>query len=458
MSGITPQGFVTKRLPEVKTDIENRLRDSLGDIDLREESIFGQQVGIYSELYALLWSLAEDTYNSQYPDTAQGRQLDHVASINGLLRIAATPTQATCICRGTPSTVISAGREVSSRSTGDVYRAIQTVSLNPSNAVFVAVRVSVVEEAAYTVSIGSLDYTYTAQPGDGEEEILLGLFTALNAAPVDHQIIDDCVCISVPSPAAFALTANLVFNEVGSLVQFRNKETGARLLPANDLTEIETPIAGWNSVNNPEPGLTGRNRETDQQLRLRREQSVRIAATNTLDAITGRLRQLEDVTDVNVLQNNTDDTDEFGTLRQHIWAIVEGDTDESIANVIYRTLSAGIGMRGAVTFNVVSPITGKEQEIKFDRPTYIEPDIEIEYVPLPDFPVDGEQRIKDALVARTFRLGEPLIYSRLYTPINSVPGVQVDKLEVDEDTANILADPNEKIRILEGNITLVDVS
>ena len=170
------------------------------------------------------------------------------------------------------------------------------------------------------------------------------------------------------------------------------------------------------------------------------------------------MRQLENVTDVNVLQNNTDDTDGFGTLRQHIWAIVEGDTDDSIANVIYNTLSAGIGMRGQELVIVTSPVTGKDNEIRFDRPTYIEPDIEIEYVPLADFPVDGEQRIKDALVARTFRLGEPLIFSRLYTPINSVPGVQVDKLEVDEDTVNILAGPNEKIRILEGNITLIDVS
>lgn len=458
MSGITPEGFVTKRLPEVKDDIEQRLRDTLGDIDLRDESVFGQQVGIYSELYSLLWSLTEDTYNSQYPDTAQGRQLDHVVSINGLLRISATPTQVTAICRGTPGTVISSGREAKSVSSNDVYRAIMTVALSPTNAVFASVRVATVEETIYTVTIGSLNYSYTAQQGDDEEDILLGLFQALNAAPVDHAIVDDALEISVPSPASFAITANLAFSEIGTPVMFRNKQTGARLLPANDLTEIETPVNGWASVNNPDPGITGRNRETDQELRLRREQSVRIAATNTLDAITGRLRQLENVTDVNVLQNNTDDTDEFGTLRQHIWAIVEGDTDLNVATVIYNTLSAGIGMRGEEVVPVTSPVTGKDNEIKFDRPTYIEPTIEIEYVPLDNFPAGGEQKIKDALVARTFTLGEPLIFSRLYTPINSVPGVQVDKLEVDGDIANILTDPNEKIRILEANITLVDVS
>lgn len=458
MSGITPQGFVTKRLPEVKSDIEQRLRETLGDIDLRDESVFGQQVGIYSELYALLWSLTEDAYNAQYPDTAQDRQLDHVVAITGLLRIAATPTQVTAICRGNPNTVISAGREAKSRSSGDIYRAVRTVTLTPSNAVFVAVRISVVEEATYTIGIGSLNYSYTAQQGDEEGDILDGLFQQLNAAPVDHAIIDDCLCISVPTPAAFTISANLAFNEVGALVMFRNKQTGARLLPANDLTEIETPVNGWESVNNPEPGITGGNRETDQQLRLRREQSVRIAATNTLDAITGRLRQLENVTDVNVLQNNTDDTDQFGTLRQHIWAIVEGDTDDSIADVIYNTLSAGIGMRGNELVIVTSPITGKDHEIRFDRPTYIEPSIDIEYVPLDGFPGEGEQRIKDALVGRIFTIGDTLVFSRLYTPINSVPGVQVDKLEVNGDTANITAGPNEKIRILEGNITLTDVS
>jgi uncharacterized phage protein gp47/JayE len=91
----------------------------------------------------------------------------------------------------------------------------------------------------------------------------------------------------------------------------------------------------------------------------------------------------------------------------------------------------------------------------------VDPDVTIEYVRLSNFPSDGEDRIKAALVAQTFRIGEKLVTSRLYTPVNSVEGVQVDLLEVDIGAgavARIEPAPNERIRLLAESITLTDVT
>ena len=133
MSGLTPEGFQAKRLPDVKADLEARLVDAFGDPDLREESVFGQLVGIHSELAALLWALAEDVYASQYPDTATGVSLDHVASLTGIVRIPATPTQVNAVAYGTPNTFLPAGREAENPRTDDVYRSFAVLSRKFNN-------------------------------------------------------------------------------------------------------------------------------------------------------------------------------------------------------------------------------------------------------------------------------------------------------------------------------------
>jgi len=122
MIGLTAEGFEPKRLPATKAEIEARLVSAFGPIDLRPESVFGQLIGIAAELDALLWALADDIYQSQYPDTASDVPLDHVVSLNGIVRLAATPTIVDGFLTGTPGTVIPAGSEVRSALTGDLYR------------------------------------------------------------------------------------------------------------------------------------------------------------------------------------------------------------------------------------------------------------------------------------------------------------------------------------------------
>jgi uncharacterized phage protein gp47/JayE len=456
-SGLTPEGFKAKRLPEVKTEIEARLVEAFGDPDLREESVYGQFVGIQSELSALLWSLAETVYASQYPDTATGVSLDNVAALTGIVRIPATPTQVNAVAIGQPNTFLPALRVVENRRTGDAYRSTINVHLTPTAAVLAGVSVSVVEDEEYAVTINDVDYTFVAD-GDTAQQILTGLSAALSGSGFDRDLQMNRLDISRDTPFAIELSSNLAFEEIGSIMPMRASVAGAKLLPAGDLTEIQTAVSGWDRVSNPQPGITGTNRETDSQLRARRERSTRILGRQTLPAIQSRLEALPLVQDVAFVANSGEVTDAFGTPRQHVWAIVEGGNDDEIADVLFNTVAAGIGYRGEELVIVESDVTGKQYEVKFDRPTYIDPTIEIEYVRLSNFPSDGEQRIIDALTGVTFRIFEKLVASRLYTPVNTVQGVQIDLLEVNGGVPRIEPDPNERIRILSGNITLTDVT
>ena len=460
MTGITPQGFVGLRLPEIKANIEQRLTTAFGQIDLREESIFGQQVGIHSELDAILWQLAEDVYNSQYPDTASGISLDYAVSLNNVTRIPATPTTVSAVVYGLRGTVLPVGREASNPSTGDVYRTSQAVTISLTNAVYAAISVVAAAEQPYTITINSVPYTYTGEPGDTAQDILQGLFTALSSsAVVTRTIVTGSLRLAaVSASAAITITTNLTATEVGTPASFAAIDTGAKLLPVGALSRIETPVSGWARVTNLVEGETGTDRETDGELRIRREQSIQLTATNTLDAIVSRLLQIAGVTDQSVLQNTGTTTDPDGTPPQHVWAVVEGGDDNEIAQVLFEAVAGGIGLRGAQEVTVTSEITQREYIMKFDRPTYVEPVIVVEYLPLAGFPQNGEQLIIDALVTQVYGIGETLVYSRLYTPINTVPGVQIESLTVNAGAANITADGDEKIRLLAANITVTDVT
>lgn len=85
--GLTADGFKIKRLDDILAEIRQRFRDEFGDaIDLSDASPMGQVIAIMAERESLVWELAQDVYNSQYPITSEGKQLDNVVSITGTTR------------------------------------------------------------------------------------------------------------------------------------------------------------------------------------------------------------------------------------------------------------------------------------------------------------------------------------------------------------------------------------
>ena len=75
--GLTATGLEIKRLADIKPEIEDILRQRLGNsINLFPEAVFGQIVGTFSERESEIWEKVEDVYHSQYPDDAEGASLD----------------------------------------------------------------------------------------------------------------------------------------------------------------------------------------------------------------------------------------------------------------------------------------------------------------------------------------------------------------------------------------------
>ena len=109
--GLTTDGFKIKRLEDILAEIQQRFKDEFGDnIDLSDASPEGQIIAISAEREALVWELAQDVYNSQYPITSEGNQLDNVVSLTGTTRRGPQFSIINSgVARGTDGTIIPAG-------------------------------------------------------------------------------------------------------------------------------------------------------------------------------------------------------------------------------------------------------------------------------------------------------------------------------------------------------------
>lgn len=106
--GLTVDGFVAKRLADIKAELEQRFRDEFGDeIDLRPQTPEGLIIGIMSEREAAIWELAQAVYDSKNPTKSTGKSLDDVTAITGTTRSPARVSSVSSgVARGDNGTVL----------------------------------------------------------------------------------------------------------------------------------------------------------------------------------------------------------------------------------------------------------------------------------------------------------------------------------------------------------------
>jgi len=237
---------------------------------------------------------------------------------------------------------------------------------------------------------------------------------------------------------------------------------------AGTLTEIETPITGVSSVTNLDDANVGSERETDVELRARRLRSLAISSQSTVDSLYSVISNLDFVTQATVLENDTDITDSNGLPPHSVQIIAVGGLDEDIGNAIWLNKPAGIISFGDESV-IISDSQGLPHTINFSRPDTIDIYVRVELTKFSNYPANGDNLIKQAIVdycngnlveGRGFGLGDDVIFSELYTPINSIVGHQIDELyisisPVPTNQANIIIDIGEISNFTIDNIEIV---
>lgn len=233
---------------------------------------------------------------------------------------------------------------------------------------------------------------------------------------------------------------------------------GAIAAAIGTLTKIDTPIYGWLSVTNLAVAVLGSAEETDEALRLRRRASTLTPAQAVLDSIAGTLSNIVGVTQALVLENFTNVTDGNGLLPHSIYCVVNGGADQDIIDAIWRKKTVGADMKGAITGAALDTL-GSPHTIKFSRPTAVPIYIKVTIDERVGLPTDATAQIKAALLAwfiTNQTIGEELVQSRLFDPINTIPGHSITSVFISTAPAPTL--PNDITIAIDAIVTLIDAN
>lgn len=449
MAGLSDSGFEIKRLADLKADDDTlavQLFQDLvqpGDIvDTSASSAIGRLIGLHIPSLADLWEVAQQVYLAFDPNSATGVALDNLVAYGGLIRGEQTFSTAQALFTGDVGTLIDAGLTVRGTTTGEDFTVRASVAINATGASGIGVQITTVADSTlYTVNYAGATTTntisYTSGVGATQASILSGIQAVILAShPTLTATIDGNILYinrnSVFDVVTFTSSANIGIVKASKIGSFTAVNAGPVTGEANTITSIQTPKTGWDSVTNPTAVVAGEDVETDEELRERFRVSKYVRATNILEALYSDLIGLATVTEVQIYENDTDVTDSNGVPAHSFLPIILGGDLIDIAQSIWENKPLGIRSYGNTTQTIFDS-QGFPHEIGFERPNPVDIYIRMDLTTDPNYPQNGDDTIKSNLASyfsSTFGIGDDVIYSRLYTPINSVPGHQVNSLEV----------------------------
>lgn len=189
---------------------------------------------------------------------------------------------------------------------------------------------------------------------------------------------------------------------------FVAQTSGPVVVEANSVTTIVQAQPGWDTVANPDPGVTGRDVESRQAFEERRRLSVAYNSRSMLASIYARVGNLTGVIDLLARQNRTDAPveDNGVTLAPHsIYIAVLGGADAEIAEAIYNSVSGGCDYNGDTSVEYTDSVTGAVETVKFQRPEEYPFAIEVTLQKNATTPSDVAARVKSNILADFY--GEP---------------------------------------------------
>lgn len=212
-------------------------------------------------------------------------------------------------------------------------------------------------------------------------------------------------------------------------------QTGPIVVNPNTLTQVVDVVPGWETINNSAAGETGQNEELDPAYLSRYEQSVRINSVTPVGSVKAALLALSTVQQAEVVENDESSNITVQGLvipPKSLSAIVIGGTDQEVGTAIGQKKTTGCATNGTSSYVYTDPSTPVPKTIYFYRATAVPVKISLNITLEPRFPSGGDAMIKANLLAyfAKFTIGQDVVYTRLFTPINLVPGFEINSFQI----------------------------
>lgn len=431
--GVTPAGFVPKRLDEIRDGINQRIREATGiDVSINPQSVIQVLVTGIADEIAAMWETAQDAYYAMYPSSAEGISLDNAMQFGGVLRERDRRTVYNLKCTGENGTVIPYGTMVSSDTQPEKFFKCfseQTISIN--NFREVAIRVLDISVDQLMVTVNGESFQYTRKRSDPDQDMLKNFAEAIRPYGLTATLEDDGTIWlrddNGMSSNVLYLSENTMVTRVVSNILFQSIEYGKIYIPKGYLKKIYTNVSGLLSVTNDIDPVYGRLEATDVEARQDYIRQVMRRSSNMLDSIRAELYSLENVTAVRTWENDGDYVDNDGRPPHSIEVLVEGGADAEIARVIYAKKADGIYSHGNVRYPIADEY-GNVHDIGFSRPVrnYVWLKIQLTHMEGTELPTNYAATVQGIIAEKgqEFGIGEYITLQRLYSDIYArVPNV-----------------------------------
>jgi uncharacterized phage protein gp47/JayE len=260
--------------------------------------------------------------------------------------------------------------------------------------------------------------------------------------------------------------ASGVLDSTGTALLLATCETaGAITALANTINQINTPIFGWSTVNNPNAATTGTDAESDYLLRQRQALSTALPSVTAIGGLLGGLLSVLSVTRAAVYENPTSATDANGLPAHSIAAVVEGGSGQTIANQIALRKTIGCYTYGTSTYTTTDSM-GIASQTNFSVLAYDNLKMAITIHPLTGYISSTLTAIQTALSAfiSGLNIGDDVLYSKLYTVANlngsalgqtyNITSLQIGLLSGSLGTADIVVPYNQAAALAVSNVVI----
>lgn len=204
-----------------------------------------------------------------------------------------------------------------------------------------------------------------------------------------------------------------------------------------DIINIFNPTYGWNGVYNSTNAELGANIEDDSKLRKRQSLSTAQPSRTMLEATSGAVAQVKDVTRSKVYENDTNQVDARGLPPHSITAVVEGGANQDIANAIFAHKGIGCFSNGDIIINVTDS-KNQVTPIRFFRPVYVDIELTINIKSLNGYTTATTNSIKENLQTylNSMEIGSGLTISSLWgVALQAMPNLMDPMFSITSITA-----------------------
>lgn len=454
--GVLDTGFRRKTFEVLLAEIAADQKALFGnEFDTSADSVTGQLNGVFADRLADLWELAEAVYASAFPNSASGASLRNLGLLTGVIDLGAAPTEVRITVFSAGGTVVNVGDTITA-SDGVIYEAkLATVIPSGVDTVvkYFAQDDGPIAAPAGFVFLSPSSLGLTASPAS---------ITSVNVEPFDLTAgatlvveIGGRTSQSIQLVGGAAETASAVAGLLNNVIVGGSASDSGGAIKIETDTSDPTTLANTVKVTadntfgfpldavefgrpaNLSDGILGRDVESDAEFRARRQQRLNLAGSSTVDAILSAVGDVEDVSFVNVIENDTSFVSPApDSLPPHSFeVVVEGGTELSIAEAIFNDKPAGIQAYSGAGVNekvslLVPDTAGNSHLIEFSRPTAVAiVDLDITLTHDSSYGGGdvsaGNQAVKDALSAfiEALQPGDDIIYRRFSCVALEVPGV-----------------------------------